>query len=185
MRKTYIGLGILTIVIGLLMLLSPNSWIAVMVIILGSAAILNGVFNLFYLRSIIDDPYYRNAIIIRGILSIIVGLLAIILPLAIAGFVWTVMTYTLAVYLLVSAGIEIYAALKMKAAGIPVKPYYSEIVVSVILAIVLFIISPSTLGTTLIRICGVLLILTGIGVIFWEWKNRNYVINPDSVENAE
>lgn len=184
MRKTYIGIGLLTAVVGLLMLFAPDAWTKVVVIILGVAAIVNGIFNLFYVRSVISDRSYRRAIILRGIISIVVGLVAVVLPLALAATVWTVMLYVLAAYLLVSAALEVYATVKLKASGINVKPYYGEIIGSAVLAVVLFVI-PAQLGLVLIRICGALLVITGAGVIIWEWKNRNYVVSPTSVKDVD
>jgi len=176
MKKTYLGIAILTIIVGLLMLFAPEAWTKVIVILLGATAILNGIYNLYYVRTIISDANYRKVIIIRGILSIVIGILAIILPLAIAATIWNIMLYILGAYLLISAGLEIYATMKLKNNGIELKPYYGEIIGSIILAIILFLI-PITLGLILIRICGAILILFGIGVIIWEWKNRNTAIS--------
>ncbi len=171
MRKSYLGIGILSLIAGLLMLFSPEAWTKVVVILLGLAAIVNGFFNLFYVRRIFDDDYFRRSIIIRGILSLVVGLVAVILPLVLAAAVWIAMVYMLAVYLLVSATLELYASLRLHASGVDTKPYYGEIVGSVILAVVLFVI-PAQVGIVLVRICGALLVLSGLGVIFWQWRNR-------------
>lgn len=171
MRKSYLGIGILSLIAGLLMLFSPDAWIKVVVILLGLAAIVNGCFNLFYVRRIFDDDYFRRSIIVRGLLSLVVGLVAVILPLALASAIWTAMVYMLAAYLLVSAALELYASLRLRASGVDTKPYYGEIVGSIILAIILFII-PAQVGIVLVRICGALLVLSGLGVIFWQWRNR-------------
>lgn len=171
MRKSYVGMGFLSLIAGLLMLFSPEAWTKVVVILLGLAAIVNGCFNLFYVRRIFDDDYFRRSIIIRGIVSLAVGLVAVILPLVLAATVWIAMVYLLAAYLLVSAALELYASLRLRASGVDTKPYYGEIVGSIILAIILFII-PAQVGIVLVRICGALLVLSGLGVIFWQWRNR-------------
>ena len=82
MRKSYLGIGILTIIVGILMLFAPEAWAKVVVIFIGASAIVNGLFNLFYVRKIISDSSYKRAVIIRGLFSLLVGLVAIILPLA-------------------------------------------------------------------------------------------------------
>ena len=184
MRKTYLGIGLLTAIVGLLMVFAPEAWLKVVVILLGTAAIVNGFFNIIYVRTIIDDELYRKAVLFRGIISIAIGLTVIILPLVIVATLWTIMLYVLAGYLLVSSGLEIYATIKLKSAGVEVKPYYGEIVGSIILAVILFII-PVQLGQILIQICGGVLIVTGIGIIVWEWKNRNYIVYPTSVSDDE
>ena len=171
MKKSYLGIGLLSMIAGLLMLFSPEAWTKVVVILLGLAAIVNGCFNLFYVRRIFDDNYFQRSIIIRGLLSLVVGLVAVILPLALATAIWTAMVYLLAAYLLVSAALELYASLRLHASGVDTKPYYGEIIGSIILAIILFII-PAQVGIVLVRICGALLVLSGLGVIFWQWKSR-------------
>lgn len=171
MKKSYLGIGILSLIAGLLMLFSPEAWTKVVVILLGLAAIVNGLFNLFYVRRIFDDDYFQRSIIIRGLLSLVVGLVAVILPLVLAAAVWIAMVYMLAAYLLVSAALELYASLRLHASGVDTKPYYGEIVGSIILAVILFII-PAQVGIVLVRICGALLVLSGLGVIFWQWRNR-------------
>lgn len=183
MRKTYLGIGILSVVVGLLMLFAPDAWTKVVVVILGAAAVVSGVFNLLHVRTIIADTGYRRAVIVRGAISILVGLIAIILPLALAATVWTVMLYVLAAYLLVSAGLEVYAAAKLKSRGINARPYYGEIAASVVLAVVLFLV-PAQLGLVLIRICGVLLVLCGAAVIAWEARNRGPAAPSASVSDA-
>ncbi len=184
MRKSYIGVGVLSIVVGLLMLFAPDAWTKVVVIILGAAAIVNGIFNLFYVRKIISDSNYRKAVILRGVISVLVGLVAVILPLALAATVWTVMLYILGAYLLVSSILEIYATVKLRSSGINAKPYYGEIVISVIMAVILFII-PAQLGMALVRVLGVLLLLAGIAVLVWEVRNRKYVVVPTTVEDVD
>ena len=171
MKKSYLGIGLLSMIAGLLMLFSPEAWTKVVVILLGLAAIVNGCFNLFYVRRIFDDNYFQRSIIIRGLLSLVVGLVAVILPLALAATIWTAMIYVLAAYLLVSATLDLYASLRLHASGVDTKPYYGEIVGSVILAVVLFVI-PAQVGLALIRIFGALLVLSGLGVIFWQWRSR-------------
>lgn len=171
MSKSYLSVAFLSVIAGLLMLFSPEAWTKVVVILLGVAAIVNGFFNLFYVRKIYDDSYFRKSIIIRGFFSLAVGLVAVILPLVVATAIWTAMVYLLASYLLISSGLEIYASSRLRAAGIDAKPYYGEIVGSIILAIILFII-PAQVGILLVRICGGLLVASGVGLFIWQWRTR-------------
>ena len=122
MKKSYLGIGLLSMIAGLLMLFSPEAWTKVVVILLGLAAIVNGCFNLFYVRRIFDDNYFQRSIIIRGLLSLVVGLVAVILPLALAATIWTAMIYVLVAYLLVSAALELYASLRLHSSGVDTKP---------------------------------------------------------------
>lgn len=171
MRRSYLGMGFLSLIAGLLMLFSPDAWIKVVVIVLGVAAIVNGLFNLLYVRRVFDDAYFRRSIVVRGLLSLVVGLLAVILPLALAAAVWTAMVYMLAAYLLVSALLELFATIRLRSSGVDTRPYYGEIVGSIILAVVLFVV-PAQLGVLLVRIFGGLLVVSGICFLVWQWRNR-------------
>lgn len=180
-------LSLLVAVVGLLMLLSPETFIAMAVIMLGVAAICDGIFIMVATRNLILDPDYKLMMTVRGLLSIIVGAAAIMLPLLVAAIAWTVMAYVLAGYLLVSAGIEIYGITKLHRNGIMVKQSVIETIISIILAIVLFIIPAKTAGGIIVRICGVVLLGSGIISAFLQWRNRPITVVPDSVvtENQE
>lgn len=181
-RKSYIGIGILTIVIGLMLLIAPKECIKVIVIALGIASIINGIYNLISLRNLVADPDYTKLITVRGIVSIVIGALALFLPLFIAGVIWTVMIYILAVYLLASALLELYGTTKMKQAGIDTKPYIGEFIGSILLAIILFLL-PAEIGTVLVRILGIIIFLFGIGFLVWEWKTRPVIVYSEVIPN--
>lgn len=184
MRKTYIGIGILSIIIGLMMLIVPHQCIKAIVIILGIFSIGNGIFNLFSIRNLIADSNFVKTITIRGTISIIVGLLAILLPLVFAGILWTVMVYTLAFYLLISSGMEIYSIIKMKQVGINTKPYIAEIIGSIVIAIILLII-PAKIGTLIVRLLGIAIMIIGVGLLFFEIKSKPLVVYTEEVpENS-
>ena len=182
MRKTYIGIGVLAIIIGLMMLIVPHQCIKAIVIILGVFSVANGVYNLFAIRRLIADSDFAITITIRGIISIIVGLLAILLPLIFAGVIWTIMVYILAFYLLISSGMEIYGATKMKKVGINTKPYIAEIIGSVIIALILLII-PAEIGTLIVRLLGIAIMIVGIGLLFFETRNKTLIVYAEEVPN--
>lgn len=182
MRKTYIGIGVLAIIIGLMMLIVPHQCIKAIVIILGVFSVANGVYNLFAIRRLIADSDFAITITIRGIISIIIGLLAILLPLIFAGVIWTIMVYILAFYLLISSGMEIYGATKMKKVGINTKPYIAEIIGSIIIALILLII-PAEIGTLIVRLLGIAIMIVGIGLLFFETRNKTLIVYAEEVPN--
>ena len=182
MRKTYIGIGVLAIIIGLMMLIVPHQCIKAIAIILGVFSVANGVYNLFAIRRLIADSDFAITITIRGIISIIVGLLAILLPLIFAGVIWTIMVYILAFYLLISSGMEIYGATKMKKVGINTKPYIAEIIGSIIIALILLII-PAEIGTLIVRLLGIAIMIVGIGLLFFETRNKTLIVYAEEVPN--
>lgn len=185
MDKNKIFLGFVTAALGLFLLISPDTFISFFVIILGVAAIIDGVFILAATRDLIIDPQYKLIVTVRGVLSIVVGLLAVILPIAVAAVVWKAMAYTLAIYLIISAGMQIYTITKLHRNGIMVRQSMIEVASSILIALVLFVIPAQTAGHFIIRLFGIALLVVGIGLLVIQWKSRPEVVLPDSVETVE
>lgn len=185
MDKSKVFLGFVTAALGLFLLISPDTFISFFVIILGVAAIIDGIFILAATRDLIIDPQYKLIVTVRGILSIVVGLLAVILPIAVAAVVWKAMAYTLAIYLIISAGMQIYTITKLHRNGIMVRQSMIEVASSLLIALVLFVIPAQTAGHFIIRLFGIALLVVGIGLLVIQWKSRPEVVFPDSVEDVE
>ncbi|WP_296321435.1 DUF308 domain-containing protein [Treponema sp. UBA3813] len=185
MDKSKVFLGFVTAALGLFLLISPDTFISFFVIILGVAAIIDGIFILAATRDLIIDPQYKLIVTVRGVLSIVVGLLAVILPITVAAVVWKAMAYTLAIYLIISAGMQIYTITKLHRNGIMVRQSMIEVASSLLIALVLFVIPAQTAGHFIIRLFGIALLIVGIGLLVIQWKSRPEVVLPDSVETVE
>lgn len=181
MDKNKFILGILTSVAGLLMIVSPETFVTLIVIILGVAAIVDGLFIMITTRNLILDPQYKTIMTVRGVLSIFVGILAILLPLFVAAVVYKVMAYVLAVYLIISAVMESYGISKLHRNGIMIRQSVIEVAISVLLAVVLFIIPARTAGSVIVRICGIVILLTGLIWLFVQWKNRPITVPAEDI----
>ncbi len=162
--------GILAIVIGILLVATPNTCIRAIVIILGFGAIADGIFNLIKNQNLIETKTYKVTILVKSISSLFIGVLAIVLPMAFAGTVWTAMVYILAVYLIVFAVMGFYAAAQIKKTGVSVKDITLRHLGCLIGAVLLFIIPTKTLGLVILRIIGIILILAGLIFIFLEYR---------------
>ena len=185
MDKNKLFLGFVTAALGLFLLISPDTFISFFVILLGVAAVIDGIFILGATRNLIIDPQYKLIVTVRGVLSVVVGFLAVVLPIAVASVVWKAMAYTLAVYLLISVGLQLYTISKLHRNGIMIHKSLIEAASSVLLAVVLLIIPAQAAGHFIIRLFGIILMLTGAGLFVIQWKSRPEVIIPDSVEDAE
>ena len=185
MDKNKLFIGFMTAALGLFLLISPDTFISFFVILLGVVAVIDGIFILTATRDLIVDPQYKLIVTVRGILSVIVGFLAVVLPIAVAAVVWKAMAYTLAVYLLISVGLQLYTITKLHRNGIMIRKSLIEVASSVLLAAVLLIIPAQAAGHFIIRLFGIILMLTGAGLFVIQWKSRPEVIIPDSVEDAE
>ena len=180
-KKSSIAYCIVAIVIGLLFLIIPKQCIRIIVILLGVSSICNGIYNIVKIRNLVQDPEFQILILIRGLISIIIGLLAILLPLIFAGALWTVAIYMLAIYLLATAFMELFATVKMKNAGIVTKPYITEIVFSLVIGVLLFFIPPNVFGSVIMRIIGAIIIVFGAAYLAVMFKNKPLVVYSEEV----
>lgn len=185
MDKNRIFLGLVTVILGLFLLISPRTFISIFVIILGVAAVIDGIFILAATRNLILDPQYNMIVTIRGILSIVVGALAVVLPMAVANIAWKMMAYPLAVYLLVSSGMQIYTITKLHRNGIMIRQSMIEVLTSVLLALALFVIPSQVAEKFIVRLFGLALVIFGGGTAFLQWRNRPVTVVPDSVEDDD
>ncbi len=168
MKRWYLFSGILAALLGILIIIFPSFWIKLVVIIIGVAAIVYGIYSLRFTKSISDDVYYRRSIIIKSIVSIIAGVMAVLFPLAIGGAAWTAMIWMLIIYLLASAAIGFYAAALIKDAGVERKRYIIENLLLLAIAVVLILISPRALGNAIIRLIGIVVLIAGLGLILFD-----------------
>lgn len=185
MNKTSFALGILAAVIGLMLVIAPTSGIRVVVILMGIGAFADGIVNLIKISKWSSDSQFHLAVIIRGWVSIVIGLLAVFLPLVMFNAVATVvrvMLYVLGVYLIISAISEIYLISKLHKEEVPTKHLWGEVAGSIIVAIILFLL-PKNYGEIIVRILGVLLIVAGAAYSIYEWRNASLVVEPDSVKD--
>jgi len=179
MRKTDFMLGALLALVALMMIIAPEQCIKVAVVALGIEAVVNGIFNLIKIRQLVHDKSFQLTVIVRSVISIVIGILAVFLPLRFAEAMWTIMLYVLAAYLLASAFLELYMLAKLRDTNIERRRYMLEVIISLVGAIVLFIV-PQQIGLVLVRILGVLLLAVSAGYMLFEWHDRPIVV--DEVE---
>lgn len=180
MKKNSLLLGIILAVVGLIMTITPAGCIKAVVIILGIEAVANGIYQLVYTRKLFPDAAFQYSVVIRGMLSIVVGLLAFFLPLRFAEMLWTVMLYVLAVYLLVGSALLLFSCGKLQNTNIDRRQFITEAVISILLALVMILI-PVNIGTALVRIAGIALIIVGAAFVVFYIKNKPLVQEPVQV----
>ncbi len=168
MKRWYLFSGILAALLGLLVIIFPSFWIKLVVIMIGLAAIAYGIYCLKFTKELSEDIGYRRTILIKGIVSIIAGVMAVLFPLAIGGAAWTAMIWVLIIYLLASAAIGFYAAALLKDSGIERKRYIIENLLLLAAAVILILISPRTLGNAIIRLIGIVTLIAGVALIFFD-----------------
>ncbi|MDY3723367.1 MAG: DUF308 domain-containing protein, partial [Treponema sp.] len=168
MKRWYLFSGILAALLGLLVIIFPAFWIKLVVVILGLAAIVYGIYSLKITKVISDELNYRRTILIKSIVSIVAGLMAVLFPLAIGGAAWTAMIWLLIFYLLISAAAGFYAAALLKDSGVERKRYIIENLLLLAAAVVLILISPRSLGNAIIRLIGIVVLVAGLALILFD-----------------
>ena len=183
MNNSNYFLGIMTAIVGLMMLLAAEPVVQVLVIVLGIFAILSGGWTLAAVAPLSVDRTFKLQCYVRGAVGIVIGLLCVVIPLRVAQFAWQTLVYIFAFYSLAAALVEIPITMTLHKDGFPVKRYVIEIVSTILLALILFFL-PSSAGFTIIRVGGAALILAGTAIAFLAWKNRD-IIADDAIVRDE
>lgn len=185
MKRWYLFSGILAAILGLLVIIFPQFWIRLVVVIIGLAAIAYGIYCIKFTKAVFDDSYYKRTILIKSIVSIIAGVMAVLFPLAIGGAAWTAMIWVLIIYLLVSAAIGFYAAALLKDSGVERKRFIVENLLLLAVAVVLILISPRALGNAIIRLIGIIVMVAGIVLVVFDILSSKNEIKAEVVEVKE
>ena len=183
MDKKSLFFGILIAVIGLCMIFMPSLWIDIIVILLAIEAVANGLYSLIYTRKLYPDSVFQYAVFGRGMFSIVIGLLSFLLPILLHqqhDVVVKVVIRIFAVYLIISTLLELFASAKLRDTGVDRKQFVIESIISIIAAVVLFVIA-AKVGSIVVRIIGIGAVLIGAMFIFFSWKNRPLVQEPVEV----
>ena len=184
MKKNNLLIGILLFVIGLLMLIKPEGCTKAVVIILGIEAVANGIYQLLYERKLFPDTAFQYSILVRSMFSIVVGLLAVFLPLTFTEGILKLIAYLLGIYFFVVSILLFYSIGKLRGSNVERKPFVIEALVSLAGAIVMFCIQALISlenGCTIVRLCGIIVILVGVLFGFVYIKNKPLVQEPVEV----
>lgn len=179
MKKSNWVFGGIAALLGLLIMIFPAFWVKVVVILLGLGSIAYGVYSFKVTKSIYDSSSYERTLLIKSIVSIVIGLLAVVLPLAIANAMWTIMIYILAVYLVAAAFLGFYSVSLLKNSGIERKKYIFENLGLLIGAVVLFIIPAKNLGTFIIRLIGLAVLVFGAVILLIEFLDQKKTMKAE------
>lgn len=164
-------IAVLAALFGLVLVISPADSIRIIIMLAGAFLFCNGLFSLLSVRKLIQDPSFNTVILIRGILAIVFGLLAICLPLVLAKTVIKIILYVVASFLLVHAVSDIYVAYKLHKEEKPYSKFSGEAIGSLICPIILFLL-PADFGLIILRIIGIILLIAGSAFAWYEWKHR-------------
>ena len=163
-------IGLLLVVIGIAIIISPEYCKKAVIFLLGLEAVVNGIYSMIVTRKIITDSLFQYSMIFKGMLSIVVGLLAIFLSIFFDNVV-TALIITLAVYFFIDTIIQIFASGKLREDPEARKKTVFEAVICCIVAIILCMI----LINAIIYIAGGVMLIIGLFMIVYDIKNRPIV----------
>jgi len=165
--KKWLGqliIGLIIVVAGVFILVKRDSFLRVFVMVLGVLAITNGASSLLSMNRYSFGRYNRNATLVKGILSLVIGVLAVVLPIFTLETTWRIFMYVLAAQMLISAVITLIAAIAVRSKGMAASQMVGEGVVSLFFAVFLFLF-PRSIGNLLVTIFGIIVIAVGFAFI--------------------
>ena len=172
MKTKNLILGIILAVIGLLMTIMPSACIKAVVVLVGLAAVALGGYNLFVVYKKIPVSDFKKTVLIKGIASIVIGLIAVICPFVLLKTVvsiWNIFSYILGAYLILFSVFGFYSGSKLPKENVEEKKRLTkESFTSLLIAVLLFIIPIEAVGKTFVRIIGIAGLAIGILLILIE-----------------
>lgn len=170
-------IAILVVIVGIFILARQDLFIQVFIIVLGIVAIITGIGSLATMNRYSFGRFNHATTLVKGVLGIIIGVLAVIMPLATGEAMWTIIIYVLAAQMVISAIVMIIDAFAVHAAGFPAAPLVTEGLVSLVFAVMLFLF-PRSVADLLVIILGITVIVVGLTlalVAFMARKKRTGV----------
>jgi len=162
MKKTNWVIGGVLLVAGVILTAAPVFVVKALVVLLGLGAVADGVYSLMYEKSISTNPSYQKTILYKSVANIVMGLVAVIVPLFIAKTAWFAITYILGIYLVISAFGGLFASSQLKDSEVDRKALTVESLFHLVAAVLLFLIGPEKLGKSIVRIIGILTLAAGV-----------------------
>ena len=169
MQKLF--LGICFMVIGAFIFFQTKGFTMFLAIAIGVYAVVNGVIILSTaLRARFSDNMKRT-MIIRGAISLGVGLLAILLPILIVNIAWTISLYLLGIQLVISAVLQIYLSIEMRRISLPIMSTVIEIIISLLLAFLVFTM-PQEIGRSIVKVSGSIVFVYGLILVVYSLRTH-------------
>ena len=172
MKTKNVILGAILAILGIIMIAIPKYCIMAVVIIVGAAAVAFSVYNLLVVYKKSDDAAFKKTLLIKSIITFVVGLISVICPIVLLKTVETIFkifSFILAAYLILYAGVSVYSSAKMRAAfPEESKRLIFEALIFVAIAILLILIPIDQFGQAFVRIVGLGGLIIGLVMVAVE-----------------
>ena len=172
MKTKNVILGAILAVLGIVMIAIPEYCIMAVVIIVGAAAVAFSVYNLLVVYKKSYDAAFKKTLLIKSIITFVVGLISVICPFVLLKTVETIFnifSFVLAAYLILYSGVSVYSSAKLRA-SFPEesKRLIFEALIFVAIAILLILIPIDQFGQAFIRIVGLGGLIIGLVMVAVE-----------------
>ncbi len=157
----HLMIAILIVLVGIFILVRQDLFKQILVIALGILAVITGIISLATMRRYNFGKFNHGSTLLKGVLGIVIGMLAIIMPLATGEAAWTIILYVLAAQLVLSAIVLFIDSFAVKSANFPAAPLVSEGIVSLVFAAILFLF-PRDVANLLVTILGITVLIVGV-----------------------
>ena len=172
MKTQNIILGAVLAILGIVMIAIPDTCIKAVVVIVGAAAVAFSVYNLLVVYKQSEDAAFKKTLLIKSIITFVVGLISVICPFVLVKTVETIFkifSFILAAYLILYAGVSVYSSAKMRAAfPEESKRLIFEALIFVAIAILLILIPIDQFGQAFVRIVGLGGLIIGLVMVAVE-----------------
>ncbi len=164
--------GALVAALGVFVMFQEESFLRFFVVLLGLFVTISAVVQLIGLSSYQLNLFFQRTTLVRAIVSIILGLCAVILPLASAKVSWMLLLYTMATVLGLSAIITIIDAILTAKGGDFRSSLLLDGIFSLVVSILLFAF-PDKIGTVLLKLVGLVIIIAGLSLVVLASRGRS------------
>ena len=163
-----IGLrGLAAILFGVLAFVWPGMTLAVLVLLFGAYALVDGVLTL--VAAFRGGVQHRIVMVVEGVVSVLAGLAAFVWP----GLTALVLLYIIAFWAIVTGVLEIVAAIRVRRAISNEFGLVIGGIVSVVFGVVLLI-APGAGALAVIFLIGVYAVVFGIALLGLAWRLREH-----------
>ncbi|MBO4388720.1 MAG: DUF308 domain-containing protein [Spirochaetales bacterium] len=160
-----IFVGVLMVFIGILSVSHNETFTRILIVVCGLVIVCNCASRLFSgsnYKALFDHSHGAKVLdAVDCILGIVIGIIAVIAPIAWADTIGTIVSYALAVFLFFSAFVAARMYFGLLALNVSSNNLLTEFLIDLLLGIIL-ILSPQALGQTLLTVAGIVLITGGL-----------------------
>ena len=159
--------GIAAILFGILAFAWPGMTLAVLVILFGAYALVDGILGL--IAALRGETQHRLALALEGVVSVLAGLVAFVWP----GLTALALLYIIAFWAIVTGALEIFAAVRLRRIISNELGLIIGGVLSVLFGIVLLV-APGAGALAVVFLIGAYAIVFGIALLGLAWRLREH-----------